>query len=142
MPEIAAEVASHHLDIKPGYKPVKQKLRHRGVERARAAKEEVDRLLKAGFIRECKYSDWLANVVLVKKLSKKWRMCVDFTDLNKACPKDDYPLPEVGDLMLRKFEATCKIVEKGKLKRTWDRPFKVTRVIKLKTYQLEDNRKV
>ena len=52
MPEIPPEVASHHLDIKPGYKLVKQKLRHQGVERARAAKEEVDRLLKAGFIKE------------------------------------------------------------------------------------------
>ncbi|XP_057529887.1 uncharacterized protein LOC130808429 [Amaranthus tricolor] len=72
---------------------VKQKLRHQGVERVKAEREEVDKLLKAGFIRECQYSEWLANVVLVKKSSEKWRMCVDFTDLNKACPKDDYPLP-------------------------------------------------
>lgn len=99
MPGIPAEIASHHLDIKPGYQPVKQKLRHQGMERARAAKEEVDKLLKASFIRECKYSDWLANVVLVRKHSGKWRMCVDFTDLNKACPKDDYPLPKIDKLV-------------------------------------------
>ena len=80
MPGIPAEVASHHLDIKPRYKLVMQKLRHQGLERARATKEEVDRLLKAGFIKEWKYSDWLANVVLVKKPSEKWRMCVDFSD--------------------------------------------------------------
>ena len=50
--------------------------------------EEVRKLLEAGFIREIYYSDWLANVVMVKKNNRKWRMCVDFTDLNKACPKD------------------------------------------------------
>ena len=55
--------------------------------------------MKAGFIKEFKYSDWLANVVLVKKPSGKWRMCVDFTDLNKACPKDDYPLPKIDKLV-------------------------------------------
>ena len=99
MPGIPFEVASHHLDIKPGYKPVKQKLRHQSAKRARAAKEEVDRLLKAGFIKECKYSDWLANIVLVKKPSGKWRMCVAFTDLNKACPKDDYLLPKIDKLV-------------------------------------------
>jgi hypothetical protein len=57
-----------------------------------AIHEEVERLLKAGFIREVDYPQWLANVVLVKKSSGKWRMCVDFTDLNKACPKDIFPL--------------------------------------------------
>ncbi|XP_057545947.1 uncharacterized protein LOC130824940 [Amaranthus tricolor] len=92
-------VACHKLDIKPGYKPVKQKLRHQGKERTEAAKEEVEKLLKAGFIKECRYSEWLSNVVLVKKPNGKWRMCVDFTDLNKACPKDDYPLPKIDRLV-------------------------------------------
>ena len=99
MPGIPAEVASHHLDIKLGYKLIKQKLRHQDAERARAAKEEVDQLLRFGFIKQCKYLDWLANVVLVKKLSGKWRMCIDFTDLNKACLKDDYPLPKIDKLV-------------------------------------------
>ena len=89
----------HKLDIKPGYKPVKQKLRHQGKERIEAAKEEVEKLLKARFIRECKYSEWLSNVVLVKKSNGKWRMCVDFTDLNMACPKYDYPLPKIDRLV-------------------------------------------
>lgn len=57
MPGIPAGVASHLLDIKPDFQPVKQKLRNQGAERAKAAKEEVDRILKAGFIKECKYSD-------------------------------------------------------------------------------------
>ncbi|XP_057540741.1 uncharacterized protein LOC130818595 [Amaranthus tricolor] len=99
MPGIPTSVMCHKLDIKPGYKPVKQKLRHQGKERIEAAREEVEKFLRAGFIKECKYSDWLSNVVLVKKANGKWRMCVDFTDLNKACPKDDYPLPMIDRLV-------------------------------------------
>ena len=99
MPGIPPSVMCHKLDIKLGYKLVKQKLRHQGKERIEAAKEEVEKLLKAGFIQECKYSDWLSNVVLVKKSNGKWRMGVDFTHLNKACPKDDYPLPKIDRLV-------------------------------------------
>ena len=65
----------------------------------KAAKVELQKLLKANFIRECQYSNWLLNVFLVKKPNGKWRMCVDFTDLNKACPKDDYPLPKIDRLV-------------------------------------------
>ena len=61
--------------------------------------EEVTKLLMAGFIREVYYLDWLANVVLMKKANGKWRMCVDFMDLNKACPKDNFPLPRIDQLM-------------------------------------------
>ena len=57
------------------------------------------RLLTAGFIQEVYYSDWLANIVLVKKTNGKWRMCVDFTDLNRACPKDSFPLPRIDQLV-------------------------------------------
>ena len=58
-----------------------------------AIEAEVQKLLEAGFIREEKYPTWLANVVLVKKANGKWRMCVDYIDLNKACLKDCFPLP-------------------------------------------------
>ena len=61
--------------------------------------EEVTKLLMAGFIREVYYLDWLANVVLMKKANGKWRMCVDFMDLNKACPKDSFPLPRIDQLV-------------------------------------------
>ena len=64
-------------------------------------KEETQKLLSAGHIKEIQYPEWLANVVLVKKANEKWRMCVDFTDLNKACPKDSYPLPNIDALVLR-----------------------------------------
>jgi len=61
--------------------------------------EETRKLLSADHIREIQYPEWLANVVLVKKANEKWRMCVDFTDLNKTCPKDLYPLPSIDALV-------------------------------------------
>ena len=61
--------------------------------------EEVEKLLVAGFIREVHYLKWLANVVMVKKSNRKWRMCVDFTSLNNACPKDNFPLPRIDQLV-------------------------------------------
>ena len=61
--------------------------------------KEVDKLLLANYIREVKYPDWLANVVMVKKVSRKWQMYVDFTDLNKACPKDSYPFLTIDRLV-------------------------------------------
>jgi hypothetical protein len=78
---------------------MKQRRRTFAAERNQAIAEEVERLLKAGFIWEVDYPEWLANVVLVKKSNGKWRMCVDITDLNKACPKDSFPLPRI-DLLV------------------------------------------
>ena len=60
---------------------------------------EVNKLLAANFIGEVYYPDWLANIVLVKKANGKLRMCVDFTDLNKACPKDSFPMPRIDQLV-------------------------------------------
>jgi hypothetical protein len=56
-------------------------------------------LLSAGVIREVAYPEWLANTVMVKKSNGKWRMCIDFTDLNKACPKDEFSLPRIDSLV-------------------------------------------
>ncbi|KAL0398231.1 UNVERIFIED_CONTAM: Transposon Ty3-G Gag-Pol polyprotein [Sesamum radiatum] len=64
-----------------------------------AIKEEVEKLLKAKYIRPVPYPEWLANVVLVPKPNGKWRLCIDFTDLNKACPKDPFPLPRIDTLV-------------------------------------------
>jgi hypothetical protein len=99
MPGIDPSLISHRLNVDPNYRPVKQKRRSFDPERNQAIHEEVERLLKASFIREVDYPQWLANVVLVKKSSRKWRMCVDFTDLNKACPKDSFPLPRMDVLI-------------------------------------------
>ena len=68
-------------------------------ERDNVIKDEVQKLIVAKFIRKVYYPDWLANIVMVKKANGKWRMCVDFTDLNKAYPKDSYPLPRIDQLV-------------------------------------------
>nr|XP_017247956.1 PREDICTED: uncharacterized protein LOC108219166 [Daucus carota subsp. sativus] len=96
---IDPEVMSHHLNIDPTKKGMRQKRRPVSGERAQALKEEVDRLLGAKLIKESFYPTWLANPVLVKKPNGKWRTCVDFTDLNKACPKDSFPLPRIDQLV-------------------------------------------
>ena len=85
-------VITHKLHTNPSFKPVKQKRRSFAPERQKAINEEVDKLLQAVAIREVEYPEWLANVVLVKKANGKWRLCIDFTDINKACPKDNFPL--------------------------------------------------
>ena len=91
MSGIPWEVAEHALHLIPGLKPAKQRLRRFDDERRRAIGEEIAKLLAAEFIREVFHSDWLANPVLVRKKTGKWRMCVDYTELNKACPKDHFP---------------------------------------------------
>ena len=88
-------VITHRLNISPSFKPVKQKQRSFAPERQKAINEEVGKLLQAGAIREVEYPEWLANVVLVKKANGKWRLCIDFTDINKTCPKDSFPLPRI-----------------------------------------------
>ncbi|RDX64163.1 Retrovirus-related Pol polyprotein from transposon 17.6, partial [Mucuna pruriens] len=87
MPEIDLEFICHRLSIESGE------------EKRRATREEIKKLLAVGFIREIQYPTWLANVVMVKKANEKWRMCTDYTDLNKACPKDPYPLPSIDRLV-------------------------------------------
>ncbi|KAL0730557.1 hypothetical protein Bca4012_026650 [Brassica carinata] len=99
MQGIDISVTCHELNIDPTHKPVKQKRRKLGSERATAVNEEVERLLKVGSITEVRYPDWLANPVVVKKKNGKWRVCVDFTDLNKASPKDCFPLPHIDRLV-------------------------------------------
>ena len=99
MTRISTEVISHELNVDPTFKPIKQKRRKLGPDRAEAVNVEVTRLLKAGLIREVTYPDWLTNPVVVKKKNGKWRVCVDFTDLNKACPKDCFPLPHIDRLV-------------------------------------------
>ena len=88
-------IITHRLNVSPSFKPVKQKRRSFALERQKAINEEVNKILKAGAIREVEYLEWLANVVLVKKANDKWRLDIDFTDVNRACPKDSFPLPHI-----------------------------------------------
>ena len=99
MPGIDPSVIVHRLNVNPKSSPIRQKKRVFAQERDKVITEEVRKLLEAGFIQEIYYPDWLANVVMVKKANGKWKTCVDFTDLNKACPKDSYPLPQIDTLV-------------------------------------------
>ncbi|XP_073045532.1 uncharacterized protein [Primulina eburnea] len=96
---ISPQVAEHRLNILPGSRPIKQKKRHFGPKKDKIIEKQVEALLRAGQIREVHFPSWLSNVVLVPKSTGKWRMCVDFRDLNKACPKDCYPLPRIDQLV-------------------------------------------
>ncbi|KAK1415619.1 hypothetical protein QVD17_31402 [Tagetes erecta] len=95
MTGVPRSTSEHSLNIYPGHKPVVQKKRSLAPERSLAVDEEVEKLVQAGILREVKYHSWVANPVLVKKPNGSWRMCIDFKDLNKASPKDCYPLPEI-----------------------------------------------
>ena len=91
--------ASHKLNVLPYARPVRQRVRCFHPDRHQIIQAEVDNLLKAGFIREVKYPEWLANVVVVPKKRGKWRVCIDYTDLNDACPKDSFPLPRIDQIV-------------------------------------------
>ena len=88
-------LASHKLNLIATAKPIRQKVRRFHSYRHQIIQTKVDNLLSARFIREVKYPEWLANVVVVPKKGGKWRVCVDYTDLNKACSKDNFPLPRI-----------------------------------------------
>ncbi|XP_068500838.1 uncharacterized protein [Phaseolus vulgaris] len=99
MSGIDPDFLCHHLSMDATVRPVRQRRRKFNEERRLVIREETQKLLSVGHIREIQYPEWLANVVLVKKANGKWRMCVDFTDLNKACPKDSYQLPSIDALV-------------------------------------------
>jgi hypothetical protein len=99
MPDIPRDVDEHLLDIRARARPVKQPLRRFDEEKRRAIGEEIHKLMAAGFIKEVIHPEWLANPVLVRKKGGKWRMCVDYTGLNKACPKVPYPLPRIDQIV-------------------------------------------
>jgi hypothetical protein len=93
------DIIEHTLETDEKITPKKQKLRKMSEEKVKAVEVEVQRLQDAKVTREVLYPVWLANTVPVKKKNGKWRMCVDFTDLNKACNKDDFPLERVEKIM-------------------------------------------
>nr|KYP69779.1 Transposon Ty3-I Gag-Pol polyprotein [Cajanus cajan] len=99
MPGIDPKFLCPRLAVCRDARPVAQKKRKMGDGKRKAANAEVQKLLQAKFIQEVTYTTWLANVVLVKNSNGKWRMCTDYTDLNKACPKDAYPLPCIDRLV-------------------------------------------
>ncbi|GKA27239.1 reverse transcriptase domain-containing protein [Tanacetum coccineum] len=95
MTGIPRAITEHSLDTYPHIEPKAQKKRSLAPDRRKVVTDKVNEWLKAGIIRRVGYPTWVANPVLVKKVDGSWRMCIDFKDLNKACPKDLYPLPEM-----------------------------------------------
>ena len=92
-------LASHKLNIIASTKPIKQKIRRFHPDRHQIIQTEVDNFLRVGFIIEVKYPKWLANVLVVPKKGGRWRVCVDYTNLNEACPKDSFPLPRIDQIV-------------------------------------------
>nr|GEY38268.1 reverse transcriptase domain-containing protein [Tanacetum cinerariifolium] len=103
MTGVPRSVAEHRLNIREGCPPVRQKKRGQAPEHSKAIQAEVQKLVEARIMIEVYYHDWLSNPIMVKKHDGSWRMCVDFTDLNKACPQDCYPLPKID----WKVESLC-----------------------------------
>ena len=99
MPGISNDIIQHRLNVNLERKPVQQRRRVFAPKQNKAIMDEVPKLLVANFIRKVYYPDWLANVVIVKKPNKKWRMCVDFTNLNSVYSKDNFPLPRIDQLV-------------------------------------------
>ncbi|GKC15138.1 reverse transcriptase domain-containing protein, partial [Tanacetum coccineum] len=101
---VPRHIAEHRLNVRKGCQLVRQKKRGQAAERNIAINDEVSKLVAGGIMREVHYHDWLSNPVMVNKSDNSWRMFVDFKDLNKACPKDGYPLPEIE----WKVESLCR----------------------------------
>ena len=98
-PGIDLAFICHHLNVNPTITPKKQPPRRSSREQADAIRDEMAKLKCAEAIKEVFYPEWLANTVVVKMKSGKWRVCVYFTDLNKACPKDPFPMPRIDQLV-------------------------------------------
>jgi hypothetical protein len=105
---VSRSIIEHSLGIDPSVRPKKQRLHKMSDEKTEATKAEVHCLLKANFIESVAYPTWLAIVVMVQKKSGKWRMCIDFTSLNKACPKDNFPLPRIDKIV--DSAAECEVM--------------------------------
>ncbi len=108
MPGIPKEVILHSLNVKEDIKPIKQRLCRFAQVMNDANKEELTKLLAVRFIKEVFHPDWLANPVLVRKKTGQWRMCVDYTDLNKSCPKDPFGLPRIDQVV--DSTASCELL--------------------------------
>nr|GEX76915.1 reverse transcriptase domain-containing protein [Tanacetum cinerariifolium] len=103
MTGVPRHITEHQLNVQEGCSPVRQKKRGQTADRNLAIQKEVEKLVEAVIMKELHYHDWLSNPVMVNKHDGSWRLCVDFKDLNKACLKDGYPLPEI----VWKVESLC-----------------------------------
>ena len=99
MPDVDQKFIVHRLNVDPLYHPKKEKPRRSAKPHMEAVKEEVEKLKQVGAIREVFFPHWLANTMVVKKKNGKWRVCINFTNLNRACPKDPFPISKIDQLV-------------------------------------------
>ena len=98
-PGVDQNFICHHLNVSPSVIPRKQPPRHSSKEHSDAVKDEVTKLKQARAIKEFFYVEWLSNTVVMKKKNGKWHVCMDFTNLNKAYPKNPFPMPRIDQLV-------------------------------------------
>jgi hypothetical protein len=101
MPGLSRTLVEHVLLIKLGFRPYRQPARNYSPDLMDCIKEEIERLLRANFIRPCRYVEWISNIVPIEKNTGKIRVCVDFQNLNRATPKDEYLMPIADTLISR-----------------------------------------
>jgi hypothetical protein len=99
MPGLDRSIVEHRLPLKSGFCPFQQRACQMKADVLIEVKKEVEKMLEAGFIRACRYVEWISSVVPVQKKDGRWRVCVDFRDLNRATPKDEYPMP-VAEILI------------------------------------------
>ena len=103
VPGVDPEFIIHRLNVDSSFPPKKQKPRRSAREHIEAVKSEVQKLKEAGVIIEIYFLKWLANIVVVRKNNGKWRVCVDFMDLNRVCPKDLFPMLKIDQLVVSTY---------------------------------------
>jgi hypothetical protein len=99
MPRLDRSIVEHRLPLKKGFRPFQQRAHQMRTEVLEEVKKEIEKMLEAGFIGPCRYAEWISSIVPVQKKDGRWWVCVDFKDLNRATPKDEYTMPVVETLI-------------------------------------------
>ncbi|KAK1691756.1 hypothetical protein QYE76_008453 [Lolium multiflorum] len=99
MPGLDRSIIEHRLPLKKGFRPFQQRARQMRAEILEEVKKEIEKMLAAGFIRPCRYAEWISSIVPIEKKDGRWRVAIDFRDLNRATPKDEYPMPVAETLI-------------------------------------------
>jgi hypothetical protein len=99
MPRLDRSISEHQLPLKKGFWPFQQRAHQMRTEVLEEVKEEIEKMLEAGFIRPCRYVEWISSIVPIQKKDSQWRVCVDFRDPNRDTQKDEYPMPVAETLI-------------------------------------------
>jgi hypothetical protein len=99
MPGLDRSIVEHRLPLKKGFHPFQQRAHQMRTEVLEEVKKEIEKMLEAGFIWLCRYAEWISSIVPLQKKDGRWRVYVDFRGLNRATPKDEYPMPVAEPLI-------------------------------------------